>query len=318
MRIGDLVLENPFILAPIAGVTDAPFRRLCREQGASLVYSEMISAKGLLYENKNTEKFLSLYEDEKPVAYQIFGGEPDAVGAAAKLLSGRGNAVLDINMGCPVPKIVRNGEGSALLKNPDLVYRIVTAAVTEAKKPVTVKIRTGWDDDSVNAVEIAGIIESAGASAIAVHGRTRAQYYSGKADWSIIKDVKNRVSIPVIGNGDVFTADDAVKMLSETGCDFVMIARGAMGNPWIFRETVAVWRGREKPPGPSFDERKEMVCRHLNDLVAEKGEPAAVKEMRKHIGWYFKGIPNSSEIRRKVNTVIEADALLDLMKGLQV
>jgi len=303
MKIGNLYLDNPFMLAPMAGITDSSFRRLCREQGACLVFSEMVSGKGLLYGSKNTEKLLNVCGDEKPLAYQIFGGEPEVIGAAAKLLSGRENAILDINMGCPVPKVVKNGEGCALMKNPGLALSIISAAVKEAGKPVTVKIRKGWDASSTNAVEIAKIAESAGAAAVAVHGRTREQFYSGKADWSIIKNVKNAVSIPIIGNGDIFTAADAVRMLSETGCDFVMIARGALGNPWIFSEAISLWRDGQEKKTPSPDEKTEMALRHFYVLCGEKGEKVAVREMRKHIGWYFKGIPHSAELRRKANTI---------------
>jgi tRNA-dihydrouridine synthase B len=276
----------------------------------------MVSGKGLLYNDKNTEKLLVIYDEEKPVAFQIFGSEPGVIGDAAKKLSCRENALLDINMGCPVPKIVKNGEGSALLKNPELVERIVEAAVREAGKPVTVKIRAGWDAANVNAAEIARAAESAGASAIAVHGRTREQYYSGKADWAVIKDVKKAVSLPVIGSGDVFSACDAMRMLEETGCDFVMVARGALGNPWIFREAVSLWRNGSATEPPRLDEKKEMICRHLTDLVAEKGEGAAVREMRKHIGWYLKGVPGSAEIRRRANSVKEAGKMLELIEGI--
>lgn len=316
MKIANLTLDNPFILAPLAGVTDAPFRRICKEQGAALVYSEMVSAKGLLYNSKNTESLLSMYEDEMPVTYQIFGSDPEIMGEAAHRLSVRENAVLDINMGCPVPKIVKNGEGSALLKTPDLIYDIVRAIVGKAGKPVTAKIRIGWDASHINAVETAKIIESAGASAVAVHGRTREQFYSGKADWSVIKKVKESVSIPVIGNGDIFTAEDAVRMLSETGCDFAMIARGAMGNPWIFREAVSLWSKGEKMPPPSLQDKRDMICRHLKDLIAEKGEHTAVVEMRKHIAWYLKGVSHSAEIRRRANTIKDSEELLALMKSI--
>jgi len=314
LKIGDLVLENPFILAPLAGITDAPFRRLCREQGAGFVYSEMVSCKGLLYGNKNTEILLKIHEDEKPVAYQVFGGQPDVVGAAARLLGDKENATLDINMGCPVHKIVGNGDGAALLKNPELVGEIVKAAVRESNKPVTAKIRSGWRPDSINAVQVAKIIESAGASAVAVHARTRDEFHSGKADWQVIRDVKNAVNIPVIGNGDVFSGEDAVRMLSETGCDFVMIARGAMGNPWIFREALSLWRDGEKSCPSTREERKAAVCRQLADLVSDKGEYAAVREMRKHISWYFKGIPNSAEVRKQANSLTSAEEVFALME----
>ena len=318
MKIADITLENPFILAPLAGVTDAPFRRICRELGAAFVYSEMISGKGLLYNDKNTEKLLKIYKEEKPTAYQIFGSEPDVIKKAAEKLAGRENATFDINMGCPVPKIVKNGEGSALLKKPELIYDIVRAAVSVAKKPVTAKIRIGWDKESINAVKTARIIESAGASAVAVHGRTRDQFYSGKADWSAIKKVKESVKIPVIGNGDVFSGEDAIKMLEYTGCDFVMIARGSMGNPWIFREAVALWQGREKPNPPTLGERAEMIKRHLKDVVEEKGEHVGVREMRKHMAWYLKGVHGSAEIRRLANNAKSADEMLVLIDGLKV
>ncbi|MDF2656271.1 MAG: dusB [Bacillota bacterium] len=317
MRIGTVTLENPFFLAPLAGITDAPFRRICKEQGAGLVYSEMISGKGLYYNDKSTEKLLRIYEDEKPVAYQIFGSEPEIIGFTAEKLADRENCILDINMGCPVPKVVKNGEGSALLKNPELVGKVIRAAVASAGKPVTVKIRIGWDSTMINAVEIAQAAEEAGASAIGVHGRTREQFYSGKADWSVIRDVKKAVSIPVIGNGDVFSGQDAIRLMEDTKCDFVMIARGALGNPWIFREALALWQGRPLPEAPDLDEKLNLIIRHFDLLLEEKGEYAAVREMRKHAGWYLKGIPGSAAIRRQLNTIVEADLLKDTLASIK-
>ncbi|MDD2189791.1 MAG: tRNA dihydrouridine synthase DusB [Eubacteriales bacterium] len=309
MNIGNVSLNNPFFLAPLAGITDSPFRRICKEQGAGLVYSEMISGKGLYYNDKATERLLRIYEDEKPVAFQIFGSEPDIIADAAKRLANRENCILDINMGCPVPKVIKNGEGSALLKNPDLVGAIVEAAVSSAGKPVTVKIRIGWDAESINAVQIAKVAEAAGADALGVHGRTREQYYSGKADWDVIRQVKKAVSIPVIGNGDVFSGIDAIRLIEYTGCDFVMIARGALGNPWIFREALTLWKGQTPPPPPTIEEKIELILRHFDLLLEEKGEYAAVREMRKHAGWYLKGIPGSAAVRRELNSVIGAEIL---------
>ena len=313
LKIGNVVLENPFFLAPLAGITDSSFRKICKEQGAGLVYSEMVSGKGLFYRDKNTEKLLEIDEDEKPVAFQIFGSEPDVMAFTAKALAPRENVLLDINMGCPVPKVVRNGEGSALLKNPELIYRLVKAAVENAGKPVTAKIRIGWDEKSVNAVEVAKAIEAAGASGVAVHGRTREQYYSGKANWDMIRRVKESVSIPVIGNGDVHTGEDALNLLHETGCDFVMIARGAMGNPWIFRDALALWNGSEKPEPPSVAEKIRVMQQHLTYVLSAKGEYVAVREMRKHVAWYLKGVKNSAEVRREVNTVKDVADLRRLL-----
>ncbi|MDD4377520.1 MAG: tRNA dihydrouridine synthase DusB [Eubacteriales bacterium] len=303
LKIGNVKLDNPFFLAPLAGITDAPTRRLCKQMGAALVYSEMVSGKGLYYNDKNSDRLLTIYEEEKPIGFQIFGSEPDVIGWTAKRLDSYNNDILDINMGCPVPKIVKNGEGSALLKNPHLIYDLISAAVSNTSKPVTAKIRIGWDANSINAVEVAKIIEAAGAAAIAVHGRTREQYYSGKADWSQIAAVKKAVSIPVIGNGDVIDGKTAIEMLNETGCDFVMVGRGALGNPWIFKELVAAWKGEPKPEPPTLAEKKRVMLIHQEDMCRLKGEYAAVREMRKHIGWYLKGVPGSAAFRGKINQI---------------
>ena len=247
VTIGGISFDNPFFLAPLAGVTDSSYRQICHQMGAGLVYTEMVSAKGLYYKDKNTDKLLEISRAEGPAAFQIFGSEPDMIRYAAGALADRENVLLDINMGCPVPKIVRNGEGSALLKDPDLVFRLVEAAVAVAGKPVTAKIRIGWSSESINGVEVAKAVEAAGAAAVAVHGRTREQFYSGRADWSVIRKIREQVSIPVIGNGDVMSGEDAIRMMEETGCHFVMIARGAMGNPWIFREAKALFDHRVEP-----------------------------------------------------------------------
>ncbi len=309
LKIGSFVMENPFLLAPLAGITDAPTRRLCHEMGAALTYSEMVSGKGLWYGDKNTNRLLTIYEDEKPVGFQIFGHEPDVLAFTARQLEDYGNALIDINMGCPVPKIVKNGEGSALMKNPDLVYDLVSAVVKNTDKPVTAKIRSGFDENSINAVEVAHAISAGGASAITVHGRTREQYYSGKADWSIIARVKRAVNIPVIGNGDVTDGLSALRMIEETGCDFVMVGRAALGNPWIFRELIAAWKGEAAPKPPTIEEKKQVMLRHFRDMLELKGEYAAVREMRKHIGWYLKGAPGAAAFRGSVNQITEAKAL---------
>lgn len=316
LKIGNIQLDHPFLLAPLAGVSDAPFRRICRQLGAAMVYSEMVSAKGMYYNDKNTERLLYMYEEERPTAFQIFGSEPEMIAYAARELKERENSLLDINMGCPVPKIVKNGEGAALMKSPDLVYKLVEAAVKEAGKPVTVKIRKGFDETCVNAVEVAKAAEAAGAAAVAVHGRTREQYYGGKADWAIIKAVKEAVSVPVIGNGDVFRGEDALAMLEHTGCDFVMIARGAQGNPWIFREAVALWQGKEKPAPPTLAEKKEIMIAHLESECDLKGEYSAVREMRKHVGWYLKGVHGSAALRGSINQITEAEELLKVIEAL--
>lgn len=310
LKIGNVQLENPFLLAPLAGITDAPTRRLCREMGAALVYSEMVSGKGLYYKDKKTDQLLHIDEAEKPVAFQVFGSEPEILAYTARELDGRDNAILDINMGCPVPKIVKNGEGSALLKNVDLIYDLICAMVKNTSKPVTAKIRIGFDEKSINAVEAAKAIEAGGAAAVAVHGRTREQYYSGTADWSQIAAVKQAVNIPVIGNGDVVDGPSAMCMFDETGCDFIMVGRGALGNPWIFRELNAAWRGEELPAKPTREEKKEMMKRHLCDTMALKGEYVAVREMRKHVGWYLKGEHGSAAFRGRVNQITDIQELL--------
>lgn len=314
MNIKDILRENPFVLGPMAGITDSVFRRICREYGCGILFSEMISSKGLYFKDAKTEELLKIYPEEKPVAFQIFGSDPEIMAYAASVLKERENAFIDINMGCPVPKVVKSGDGSALLKTPDLVGRIVKAVVKSAGKPVTVKIRIGWDENSINVLEIAKIIEDAGAAAITIHSRTREQFYSGKADWSYIKKVKEILDIPVIGSGDVFSGKDAVRMIEETGCDGVMIARGARGNPWIFNEALRHMGLTDKLINVDLSERVNTAIKHFLLLVEEKGEYVAIREMRKHIGWYFKGIPHATEIRRVINTLEKKDEVIMLLE----
>lgn len=301
LKIGNVELENNLILAPMAGVTDLPFRLLCKEQGCGLMYTEMVSAKAILYKNRNTGPLMEVRPEEEPVALQLFGSDPEIVSDIAAQVEDGPYAFIDINMGCPVPKIVNNGEGSALMKNPKLVEEILTALVKKVKKPVTVKFRKGFDDDHINAVEIARIAESCGVSAVAVHGRTRAQFYSGKADWDIIRQVKEAVKIPVIGNGDIFTPEDAKRMLEETGCDGLMIARGAKGNPWIFSRTLHYLETGELLGPPDKEELKETILRHAQLQIQFKGEYLGLCEMRKHLSWYTVGLPHSSSLRNDVN-----------------
>ncbi|TCL61227.1 tRNA-U20-dihydrouridine synthase [Kineothrix alysoides] len=314
LRIGDAILENNIILAPMAGVTDLPFRLLCKEQGAGLICMEMVSAKAIMYNNKNTEELLAIHPEERPVSLQLFGSDPYIISEMAKRIEERPFAVLDINMGCPMPKIVNNGEGSALMKDSSLVEKIVAETVKAIKKPVTVKIRKGFDEEHVNAVEIAKAAEAAGAAAVTVHGRTREQYYAGKADWDIIAKVKESVRIPVIGNGDVTDGESAARLMEQTGCDGVMVGRAVRGNPWIFREIKTYLQTGEKIASPEAAQVKEMILRHAKLQLKYKGEYIGIREMRKHVAWYVTGFPYAARFRQKVN---EMETFDDLMKGVE-
>ncbi len=316
LTIGNVELNNNVILAPMAGVTDLPFRLLCKEQGAALVCTEMVSAKAILYNNKNTKALLEIHPDESPVSLQLFGSDPVIISEMAKRIEELPFAILDINMGCPVPKVVNNGEGSALMKNPKLAGEIVSAVAKAIKKPVTVKIRSGFDKDHINAVEMSKIMEDAGAAAVAVHGRTREQYYSGEADWEIIARIKEAISIPVIGNGDVTNCESAAELIKQTGCDGIMIGRAARGNPWIFRQvTVYLEDGTILPP-PASEERKNMILRHGRLQLEYKGEYTGVREMRKHVSWYTAGMPHSAQLRQRVNDVEKFSELVELIEQL--
>lgn len=317
LRIGDVTLDNRLILAPMAGVTDQPYRLLCREQGCALVVTEMVSAKAILYRNKNTKALLAVSEKERPAAVQLFGSDPEILGQIAAQVEEGPCDIIDLNLGCPVPKIVNNGEGSALMKDLKKAEEIFASVVKHTKKPVTVKFRKGFNDSQVNAVELARIAEGCGLSAVAVHGRTREQYYSGKADWEIIRQVKEAVGIPVIGNGDVFAPQDVKRMLEETGCDGVMIGRGAKGNPWIFSASLHYLKTGQVPPKPGIGEIREMILRHGKLLAEFKGERTAMQEMRKHIAWYTAGLPYSSALRNEINQIDHLDGMLELLEKLE-
>lgn len=314
LKIGNVVLENNVILAPMAGVTDLAFRLLCKKAGAGLVCMEMVSAKAIYYHNKNTEELLTIHPDEVPVSLQLFGSDVKILAEMAKRIQDRPFSILDFNMGCPVPKVVNNGEGSALMKEPKLVQEILSGLVRAVDKPVTVKIRKGFNESCCNAVEIARIAEACGVAAIAVHGRTREQYYSGRADWDIIRQVKQAVKIPVIGNGDVDSPRAAKELLEQTGCDGVMIGRAAQGNPWIFRDTAAFLETGNVPEPPDRQEKKRMVLEHAELQLKVKGEYTTVREMRKHLAWYTAGMPHSARFRQTINSM---ETFAELMKGVE-
>lgn len=310
LTIGNVELKNNVILAPMAGVTDLPFRVLCKEQGAGLLCMEMVSAKAIYYGSKNTEELMKISPAEMPVSLQLFGSDADIMADMAKKIEEKPFAVLDINMGCPVPKVVNNGEGSALMKNPKLAEEIIKKMVKAVKKPVTVKIRKGFDEAHLNAVEMAKIAEASGAAAVAVHGRTREQYYAGKADWDCIRAVKEAVKIPVIGNGDVTDALSAERLLKETGCDGVMVGRAAQGNPFIFREITEYLETGVIPPKPTPAEVRATIERHARMQMEEKGEYTGVREMRKHLSWYTVGYPNSAKYRQMINSMETMEELI--------
>lgn len=316
LSIGNVKLDSPLILAPMAGVSDLPFRVLCKEQGAGLVCTEMVSAKAILYKNKNTESLMEIDSSEHPVSLQLFGSDPDVISEIAARIEDQPFDILDINMGCPVPKVVNNHEGSALMKDPKLVREIISKTARAIKKPVTVKFRRGFDEDHINAVEIAKIAQDSGAAAVAVHGRTREQYYTGTADWEIIRKVKEAVSIPVIGNGDVDSPKKAVQMMQQTGCDGVMIARAAQGDPWIFSRILHYMKTGELLEGPSKEEAIGIMLRHARMQLEHKEEYRGIREMRKHISWYTAGFPHSAKLRREINEIETYQELEDLLSNL--
>lgn len=308
IKIGNVNINNNIFLAPMAGITDLPFRLLCKEQGAGLVYTEMISSKGIFYNDKGTNDLMTIDKEERPVAVQIFGSDSKVMGDIAKCVSKEAD-IIDINMGCPAPKVVKNMDGSRLMLNPELIGEIVKEVVKNSTVPVTVKIRKGWDDEHVNAVLVAKIIEENGASALTIHGRTREQFYSGNADWDIIRQVKEAVKIPVIGNGDIVDGKTAKEIFDYSGCDAIMIGRASNGNPWIFKEIISYLEDGEEISKPSAQEVKQMILRHLNMIVEYKGEYTGIREMRKHIAWYVKGFPNASNIRNQINKIDDLDEL---------
>lgn len=314
MKIGNINIENPVALGPMAGVTDYPFRLLCKEMGCGILYTEMVSAKAVLYHNKNTEQLLRTDENEHPIGVQIFGSDPEIMAEIGAKISEEAFDFVDVNMGCPVPKIVNNHEGSALMKNPKLAAEIISSMVKKIKKPVTVKFRSGFTEENRNAVEFAKMLEDAGVSAIAVHGRTREQYYSGKADWEIIRKVKEAVKIPVIGNGDITNPKEAEQMFEQTKCDGIMIGRAARGNPWIFKQVTHYLKTGELLADPSIEEIRTMILRHAKMQVEEKGDYIGIREMRKHVQWYTTGLHNAASLRAAINQVESIEELEEIVK----